>query len=201
MSRALTCVPFLLLLLPAPGPMPERVLAESSALYQEDALVPRPIAAVRARVLAGALGRWLELRVSPCGPGIDPVPGFEGRPGTNLRTAEELERLVATGELRLVTRWSGVGHAGALERVVRGPLPARVVGLDGRHLDVTTAAPWPIEVVFRSVALPPSSTSSYLECDGVPRLAIHVDLRGDEATVALVSLAEPVPMPQHGVRR
>jgi hypothetical protein len=189
---------------PQRAPTPPAPLAEARALYLEDAVPPRPVAEVRARVVAdgaGDTGWRLEIALSPIGAGVEPLPGFAGVPGTNLRTAEELDRLLADDALRLVTRHGGGSHHGALERVERRRLPARRVDAAGHLADGSTAAAWPAVVVFRSAPLPPGSAWSYLECDGVPRLAVQVVRAGAEVALAIESVGEVVAQPRGEVRR
>jgi hypothetical protein len=191
--RPLAVLPFSLVLATAHAPAP-RVVASGAALYLEDARTPRPVAAVRAQLVVDGDTLRLELTVAPCGPGVAPVPGFAGRPDANLRTAEELERLLGDGALRLITRVDGASVPGSLLRVERGVLPARRVDANGVVHDELTAAAWPLRVSFASSVLPAGVSSSFLECDGVPRLVVHVDARGAVPTLAIASLAEPPPV-------
>ena len=106
------------------GTVAGRVWHEFMAPYLEDAPAPRPIAAVHARVLREGGEVWLELAVSPRGEGVEPVPGLDGLPGTNLKTAEELDRLTREGGLRLVERRDGRSIAG------EGPFVTRAARAD-----------------------------------------------------------------------
>ncbi|HEX6812775.1 MAG TPA: hypothetical protein VF384_14210 [Planctomycetota bacterium] len=172
---------------------PQRCCDERTALYSEDAPIPRPVAHVRARVLAGGDGLRLELAVSALGDGVDAVPGLEGVSGANLRTAEELDRLLRERGLQLVTRVDGRSEPGALLAVQHGRLPARRLRPDG-HLELRaeTEAEWPVCALFATAALPGGTSWSYLEADGVPRLAVQVANAGTTARiVAIESLAEP----------
>jgi hypothetical protein len=197
MSRMLALWSLSCLVFATSGAPPSRVVATASAMYLEDALVPRPVAAVQARLCARGGERWLEVELSPRGAGVDPLPGFAGMPGVNLRTAEELARLVADDALRLVTRHDGSSVPGALVRVELGTLPAREVDADGLLREVAAPGDWPVRVVFRSAPLPAGATWSHLESDGVPRLALHVDAAGEHgaAVLTIASLAEPAPIP------
>lgn len=179
-----------MLLRPAP-----REVATASALYLEDAAVPRAVAAVRARAVEDGGELRVEVSVSPCGVGVEPLPGFAGRPGTNLRTAEELARLLAAGALRLVTRDRGESLPGELVACEWRPLPAREVDLAGHVRDGATPFAWPATVTFRSAPLPASgsgsSSWSYVEAEGVPRLAVEVRRESGGVRLAIASLAAP----------
>lgn len=169
---------FLLPLLPASAPLVspagERCLDRRTALYYEDAIVPRPIASVTAELVEAGDAR-LRVTVSAIGAGVDPLPGLTGAPGANLRTAEELDRLLRDGALALVTRQEGVSEPGRCAAIEWRAVPVRRIGADGR-IDFTaeTAARWPVRVTFESAPLSAGETWSYLEADGVPRLAVRV---------------------------
>mgnify|MGYP001162056638 CR=1 FL=1 len=103
----------------------DRVLEIRTADYREDAAVARPVAAVRAVLRARGDEVRVEVEVAAIGPGVEPLPGVEGAPGANLRTAEELHLLLQDGQLAMATRGDdGVRH-GRLLRVERGQVPVR----------------------------------------------------------------------------
>lgn len=173
---------------------------ERTALYMEDAPIPRPVASVRAKVVASGADVQLVVSVGALGDGIDPLPGLEGVSGANLRTAEELDRLLREQGLQLVTRIDGRSTPGTLLSVQHGRLPARRVQKDGRlDLQAETEAVWPTRATFATSDLPDGESWSYLEADSVPRLAVHVRRTGAFARVlAIDSLREPAPAVRSG---
>lgn len=175
-------------LMPAPF---ERVVDRRTAPYYEDAVEPRPVAHVAVELLDRDGGLSLRVRVAACGALVDPVPGLEGVPGTNLRTAEELERLLRERALRLVTRDAGRAVAGRLAGVGWARLPAGRIDAHG-FIDRSrgTAASWPAWVAFESARLPARESWSYLEVAGVPRLAVQVV---GEQILAIESRGERLP--------
>ncbi len=183
-----------LLVLRFVGTAPRR-LDEKTALYFEDAAIPRPVAHVRASVLVTSERPHLVLDISALGDGVDALPGLEGVPGANLRTAEELDRLLREQSLQLVMRCAGISVPGSLVDVRRERLPARRLLADGRlELQTTTAAVLPVCVTFASSALPAGTSWHYLQANGVPRLAVQVDTTaGTARIVAIDSLREPAP--------
>src|SRR5262245_14061679 len=165
----------------------ERCCDERSALYMEDAPIPRPVASVRARVVASGADIVLEVSVAALGAGIDPLPGLEGVSGANLRTAEELDRLLREQGLQLVTRIDGRSRPGTLLGVQYARLPARRVRRDGRlELQTETEATWPTRATFATSNLPEGESWCYLEADSVPRLAVQVTRTGAFARVLAI---------------
>jgi hypothetical protein len=165
-----TSVPFLVPRRPA------RVLDARTSPYYEDAAVQRPVASVLAELVEDVGSLRLRVTVSAIGDEVEPLPGLEGVHGVNLRTAEELDRLLRGDTLRLVLRHSGALVPGTLESVQRDHLPARRIGPDGRlRLEERTEASWPVRAVFFGPPLPEGKSWTYLEADGVPRLAIAVE--------------------------
>ncbi len=182
----------LLALLPVVGqpPAPVAVVVDAkTALYDEDALVPRPVASVRAELMAGGAedddARWLQLTISAFGPGVDPVPGLAGVSGSNLRTAEELDRLLREDALRLVVRQGGEVASDCPSRIAAidwrrvpqrafGPAGVEIVGVEGSPR--TSARRWPATVTFRTATLPTGGAlGCYLEADGLPRLLVEIE--------------------------
>jgi len=179
-----------------PADVGARVLDVRTAAYREDAEVPRPVAAVRAELLQAQGTVTLAVAVAVIGPDVDPLPGVEGAPGANLRTAEELHFLLADDQLRLETRGGGAVVAGALQTVERGRVPVRRLRADG-SLDLAARAPaeLPLRVEFRSAALPEGRSYSYLVAGAAPRLLVECERSGDRARiVAIECLAEPRPV-------
>ncbi len=201
MLRNFVCWPFLLL---AATSQPLRlpiVLVEAKALYDEDALVPRPIAAVTAHLVADGGHIRLRVTVSAVGLGIEPVPGFAGTPDANRRTAEELDRLLAAGAMQWVTRRGAENEAGQLVAVERGELPARHIDAAGNVSATTTEASLVRRVTFESAPLPASTSCGYLLSEGVPRLCVQVDNTGDTYGLTIESMGEPAPPGHLKVRR
>ncbi|MCA8947961.1 MAG: hypothetical protein KDE27_00565 [Planctomycetes bacterium] len=167
-----------------------------SALFLEDAVVPRPIARVTAELIERGGVRRARVAVSALGPGVEPLPGLEGVAGANLRTAEELDRLLREAALQLVVRSAGESLAGRRIAVRWAAVPVCRIGDDGAiDFAARTAREWPVEVTFESPALPSGETWCYLEADGVPRLA--VEIAGDRI-VAIESLAARPPTAEVG---
>lgn len=165
-----TAIPFVLPRRPA------RVLEAQTAPYYEDAAVPRRVATVLVELVEDVGALRLRVTVSALGDEVDALPGLEGVHGSNLRTAEELDRLLRSDTLRLLSRSAGAMVAGSLVSVQRERLPARRVGPGGRlELETETEAQWPVQVVFFGPPLPDGKSWTYLEADGVPRLAIAVE--------------------------
>ena len=179
---------------------PELCCDERTALYMEDAPIPRPVASVRAKVVASGADIHLEVSVGALGAGIDPLPGLEGVSGANLRTAEELDRLLREEGLQLVTRKNGRSEPGTLLSVQHARLPARRLRPDGHlELQAETEAVWPTRATFATSNLPEGESWCYLEADSVPRLAVQVTRAGAFARVlAIDSLREPAPVVRRG---
>lgn len=181
--RFLLLVPLCWLL---PEPAPE-LLASVVTTYEEDAPGARPVAAVQARVEQHGGAVRLRLSVAAVGDGVLPLPGFDGLPGANLRTAEELERLLADGALRLWTRADGPRRvAAARPEVHRGPLPRRIVDAEGRLATGVSAAKWPLVVTFVSDPLPAGTSRSWLDADGLPRLGVLLQHDGHQAKIVAI---------------
>ena len=170
---------------------PERVLDERRALYREDAEAQRPVAAVHAMVVADWNGVALRVEVSAVGDGVQPLPGVEGAPGANLRTAEELHFLLQDGALGFTTRQDRAARDGSVVATEYGPLPARRLGRGGVIESAATEAAWPLRLRFCSAPLPEGSARSYVTVRGVPRLCIETRRNGNRARiVAVESLGE-----------
>lgn len=174
---------------------PTRILATAAAHYREDAPAARPIAAVQARIESGAGGVRLLVVVDAEGAGVEPLPGFAGVRGANLRTAEELLRLLREDGLQFHSRGAGGVLPGSLRVLRRGTLPARRFARGQLELDGRTAAEYPLAVEFASVPLPDGEHDSYVVADGLPRLAVRTRVGGDGARiVAIDSLGAPDPL-------
>lgn len=163
------------------------ILDRRSADYLEDALVPRPVAAVLATLRGTADAVWLDIEVTAAGPQVDPVPGIPGVPGANVRTAEELDLLLADGAVQIATRLDGRSQPGGLLAVRRGRLPVRRLEADGRlATGGTHPAELPVAATFRSAPLPAGGSWTYLVARGVPRLAVRVENVPGAAHIAAI---------------
>jgi hypothetical protein len=130
------------------------LLDAADADYYEDAAVPRAVAAVQAAVRARGDEVRLQIAVSALGDHVEAVPGLEGVFGANLRTAEELHRLLADGQLCVETRVDGRSIAGDVATVERGHLPARALRADGTLvLHAEAPAELPVRATFRTAPL------------------------------------------------
>src|SRR5688572_3805426 len=183
-----------LLLLPLAGTTESLawVIDTRTADYLEDARDRRRVAAVVAQLVRIGTDLRLRVGVSALGPAVEPVPGLEGVPGTNLRTAMELQRLLADGELACVVSRDGIRIGGGrLWRVHRASLATRRVEADGTFdLDARTAS-LPTQVVFESDALGSGRSDVDLTVRGLPRLRATVEAAdGRGRIVALASVAE-----------
>jgi hypothetical protein len=196
LSIAAVAVLAVALWFPRPGgAVAEPVLLDAAdADYYEDAAVSRAVAAVQAAVLARGDEVRLQIAVSALGDHVEPVPGLEGVFGANLRTAEELHRLLAGGLLRVETRIDGRSVAGDVATVERGHLPARALRADGTLvLHAEAPAELPVRATFRTAPLGEGTSQCYLVAEGVPRLRVEVARSGDHAHIAAIeSLGDPI---------
>lgn len=174
----------------------DAVLDVQATHYREDAPGARPVAAVRAVLRARGSDVVVEVEVAAIGAGVDPLPGVEGAPGANLRTAEELHFLLADDALHLRTRASGLDVAGSLLRVERDLVPVRRLRPDGSIAPEQAPAALPVRVAFASAALPLGRSRSFLLCGDVPRLVVECERTATGGRiVAIDSLGEPMAMP------
>lgn len=180
----------LAVLAPAPDER-DRSLARATGLYLEDAPARRPVAALTAELRRGASGRYVEVRCAATGEGVVAVPGIAGVPGANVRTADELWRLLDRGELRIVTRHRERSLIGDLVGVEAADLPQRRFASDGGLEAAPPAQREAAAVTFRSVPLPDGPSTTYLEVGGVPRLSIEVRSVDGTPCVRLESLGDP----------
>ncbi len=191
-----TITVLLFCLLPAAALPPLQTLPTAlhsvTAVYLEDAPGARPVAAIDAALIGAAADTRLRLQVRACGDQVVPVPGFDGVHGANLRTAEELHRLLREDQLRLVVRVNGSSQPGELLAVEYAPLPTRRLGADGTLTpNAITAGEWPVAVTFLSPPLSPGETWCYLLAEDSPRLAVQViGIGGVGRIAAIESLAE-----------
>ncbi|MEO6596576.1 MAG: hypothetical protein ABIP94_17630 [Planctomycetota bacterium] len=184
----------LLSMLPASSSLMEVPVVRDAVTvpYYEDAFVPRPVAQIAVELVASGEGAFLRVVVAALGPDVDPLPGIAGAPGANLRTAEELERLLREQTLQLVARVGADQVPGRLVEIEWARVPQRRIGEDGLvDFAAMTESPWPVRAVFESEVLPAGETWCYLQADGVPRLAVHaspqhilaVESRGEREAV------------------
>src|SRR5262249_17239402 len=104
------------------------VLDRKGAPYVEDNGSGRVLARTDAALRGGRDGEGanLELDIDCEHAGIDPVPGFAGVVGSNRRTARELDELIRTGALEVVTRDArGAMIAGRYHAARHGSIPER----------------------------------------------------------------------------
>lgn len=155
-------------------PRPTTLLDELHADYHEDAPGRRVVAAITARLHASGSSRRLDLELAARGPRVVPFPGLEGVHGTNLRSAQELHRLLRDGELELRVRGASAA-AGRVVSVLEERLPARSLTPDGdvRLRDATPAA-WPSRVHLQTEALPEGRAIVDVFVAGVSRLRVTV---------------------------
>lgn len=181
------------------GPGPAVQLDARRDLYREDAAAARPVAAIAATLWRRGDAIELEVEVAAVGDGVVPLPGVEGAPAANLRTAEELHALLRDGALWLETRPAAAGDGaasarrGELRAVERGHVPARRLRPDGRVEGRASAAELPLRVRFASGDLPGGTCRTVLVAGGVPRLCVDCERTGASARIlAIASLGEPV---------
>ena len=139
-------------------------------------------AGVHADLERSTEGVFLRLLVSATGPTVEPPPGFEGRRGANIITAEELEML-ATGrrQLRGVTVHPAPRDPSECRHhVVRyDRLPVRRLLPDGRiDHQALTRRHYPVELALTSRLFGDGVHTSTWTVDGEPRLRATVELRG-----------------------
>lgn len=177
-------------------PAPPKLLDAVATVYHEDAPSARPVAALNVRLLAQGGTRWLELDLRARGAGVVPLPGLEGVHGVNLRTAQDLHRILRDDRLRMVVRVRD-GHAAGGGRVVavrHERLPTRRILASGDiDLHARTQADWPVVVTVASdalsaVAIPSGHLVFELFVDRVSRLRVTAE--GDRIA-AIESLGEP----------
>lgn len=165
------------------------------APFLEDAVVPRPVAAMRAELLPCDGGAVLRLSVNASGVVVEPLPGLQGVHGHNERTAEELQRLLREHALQLVLRRSGENLPGQLLEVARGTLPMRRLRDDGDIDFSARTAELTLGATFASPVITDSPAYVYLLADDAPRVVACVDRIGGEWRITeLASLAAPAPV-------
>lgn len=152
-------------------------------------------AGVRATLERSKEAVVLRLLVSATGPTVEPPPGFEGRRGANVITAEELDMLV-TGrrQLRGVTvHPEPQGPSECRRRVTRyDGLPVRRLLPDGRidHQALTRRF-YPVELALTSRLFGDGVHTSTWTVDGEPRLRATVELRGDRGRIVKLEALHP----------
>lgn len=172
-------------------PEADAPLAIRTAPYFEDALVPRIVAAITARLWRRGDDVALTIDLAPSGDLVEAMPGLDGVPGHNARTAEELAALLDERDLAVETRWRTGSSAGRIAHVEHGRLPARALAREGRVRPVADPRTLPVLVRLDAGALPFGESHTYVVARGVPRLRVDVERRsGDARIVAIGSLAE-----------
>lgn len=171
------------------------VLARGEAGYAEDAVPARLVAWVRCALIRTGSMVQLQVELLAQGPAVDPVPGLAGIAGTNLRTAEELHRLLREGALTVESRPEAGGRqVGSIAAVVRGRLPTRRITPEGRlELDTATASELPVGVTLLTADLLPGRHHTYVVADGLPRLCVTtVHGSGQDVIEGIASIGEDV---------
>lgn len=174
------------MLLAAAGRGGDELLDELVGDYLEDAPAARRVAEVRAGLLRRGGELHARILVSAQGARVDAVPGLSGVQGHNLRTAEELHRLLRDGRLAFVLRGgepvSDVQGSVAVSRV--GRLPVRSIVDGSLQMRGATRAEWPLEVAFEAGPLTGGEWRAYVLADEVPRLRVVFEIDGDGGRVA-----------------
>jgi hypothetical protein len=140
----------------------------------------RRVAEIDAALVHDGRATRLVLRVSALGTGVDALPGWEGVPGANLRTAEEMTRLLEEGSLsaRLVGEETGIRVRAAVRVARRGAVPMRRLDAAGRlRLDERTRERLVTSIEVASDPLPPERMRVEVLVAGVARLTGEVDPR------------------------
>jgi hypothetical protein len=182
-----------------PAPAGE-ILARVSHVYRDPHQRQRAVATIALELLSLPEERYeLRLKPSAVGPEIEPTPGFQGVRGANLRTALELDGLLADGSLAIETRPLDDGAAleGGLVSAIRGSLPVRVLARDG-SIDWNARTPGSrvLELTLTSGPLPPGRHSTALRVRGNLRLAVEHGFDGERAWIGRVrDLPEPGEQP------
>ncbi len=174
------------------------VLASERALYLEDAPGARGVAVVDAVVAAQDDARaQLSVTLSAMGAGVVAFPGLAGVAGSNLRTAEEMERLCSGSNLRCALRrlqgtrsldW----EPGTIEVARRGHIPERRILADGTiEWDATHPALLPIELRCDFPMGHEGRFEAIVFVEEIPRLAVVFRHDGRGAVIeSLTSLGE-----------
>jgi hypothetical protein len=169
------------------------------------ARAPRTLAEIDTRLeRTSADDGRIRLELLAVGPRISPQPGFEGRRGSNRKTAEELAELLAEQELELLTveLESSRNHLAAPPRVEWGHIPRRAVGQDGVLVwhDAGAGGPLlPIRVELACEHLPPGRYLSHVLAKGRLRFEVEFELdgRSGRITAARTVEAHPQSSPEH----
>ena len=155
----------------------ERLVAEKRLAYQEDEISGRVVADVHARIVAEANGpRRLLVDIAAQGAEILAAPGFEGKRGHNLISAEEMT-MILDHERGFISNRGRRGEAAAssLKALRRGRIPLRRRRSDG-SIDLEAESEV-LVVALRLEADPAGSgrRETRLNIDGKERLRIVWD--------------------------
>ena len=178
-----------------PDELLDELLDEVSADYLEDELTNRVLGAIHVQLRREAGPEAGEVRVHVTaradGPNVDPIPGYRGVRGGNHITARELEKLLETGRLKIVTQTAhdNTKHFGTCTPGRRGRIPERRVDENGTLLlNTLSERDYLLEVRARSIPLPAGEHATYLEVNGVPRLCVHTVLGDGNNSGRIVSV-------------
>jgi hypothetical protein len=150
------------------------ILHRLSAPYLEDDGSGRTLAHIAAMLRRRDDGVHLEIDIDSVHPSVDPVPGFAGIAGGNRRTAYEMDELVRTGALAVVTSdASGRSIAGSCRSARRGAVPERRLREDG-SLAVNALSPERLVLALKvdSGPLAPGRYETNLLVGGTSRLRV-----------------------------
>lgn len=178
-----------------------RLLDQRRVPFQEDdpldARAPRTLAEIDVRLerLCTVKGRVC-LELLAVGPRIAPQPGFEGRQGSNRKTAEELANLLAKQELALLTVEQGSNreYLAAPPEVEWGRLPRRAVAQDGALAWDDAGGPLvPIRVELACENLPPGRYRSLVLAKDRPRFEVEFELSASSGHIVAARVVETHP--------
>ena len=139
-------------------------------------------------------GHQLHLHVSALGTGVEPMPGFRGLAGSNVQTAFEIDQILRSGRLHVLTK-SAEGIARDQGYVIpgeRGRVPVRRLDAAGRiDFDAHSQVSYFLGFSAAGPPLPPGDYTTELWARGEPRLRIlySVDETGAGAIRRFVEVA------------
>jgi len=176
-------------LLCLPRPPAAELLDERFADYLEDEQTNRVLAGIHVRLRRTGSKTRVWVTASAESPNVDPVPGYRGLRGANHITSRELEKTLAAGQLKILTRCSGSNtkHFGTCFPGRWGRIPERHVDPNGRLLlHAWSEREHLLEVHGRGVPLSDGEHETFLEVKGVPRLRIRTRLLGRTGRIVSV---------------
>lgn len=171
------------------------VLDEAWTEYRDRHQGGRIIARVHTVLARSEDGEAAELAIRPSAVGatVEPIAGFRGVRGANVRTAEELEGLVGEGRIELWTRpaaGAGEARAGVVRVAGRASLPERRIGAGGRiEFEARTRREHVTELELATGPLSPGAWRSEVVVGGRVRLAVTFTF--DESGGAVLAVEDP----------